>query len=297
MKTDKNILIAFILNLSFSIFEFLGGIFTGSIAILSDALHDLGDAISIGFSYFLEKKSNKKPDDIYTYGYRRYSVIGSVITTIVLLFGSSMVIYNSIIRISNPVKINYNGMILIGIIGVIVNFGAVFITREGDSLNQRAVNLHMLEDVLGWVVVLIGAIIMKFTDISIIDPIMSICVGIFIAYNAIKNLKMAIDVFLEKIPRGLELNHLKEHLLKIEEVKSLHHIHIWTMDGYNNYATIHIVTDEENTVEVKKKVREEFLEFGISHCTIEIEKTEENCEEEHCEVGEVKNIGHHHHHH
>lgn len=294
---QKNILIAFVLNLSFAIFEFIGGILTGSIAILTDALHDFGDAISIGLSYFLEKKSNKKPDDIYTYGYRRYSVIGSVITTIVLLFGSSMVIYNSIIRIFNPVKINYNGMILIGIIGVIVNFGAVFITREGDSLNQRAVNLHMLEDVLGWVVVLIGAIIMKFTDISIIDPIMSICVGIFIAYNAIKNLKMAIDVFLEKIPRGLELNHLKEHLLKIEEVKSLHHIHIWTIDGYNNYATIHIVTDEENTVEVKKKVREEFLEFGISHCTIEIEKTGENCEEEHCEVGEVKNIGHHHHHH
>ena len=115
MRTEKNILVAFVLNLLFSIFEFVGGIFTGSVAIISDAIHDIGDALSIGISYFLEKKSKKQPDDVYTYGYARYSVIGSVITTLILLFGSVMVIYNAILRIINPVPINYNGMILFAV--------------------------------------------------------------------------------------------------------------------------------------------------------------------------------------
>ena len=128
MKTEKNILIAFILNLSFAIFEFFGGVFTGSVAIVSDAIHDVGDATSIGISYFLEKKSKKKPDEKYTYGYLRYSVMGSVITTLILLFGSCAVIYNAVIRIFNPVEINYNGMIIFAVVGVAVNFLAAYLT-------------------------------------------------------------------------------------------------------------------------------------------------------------------------
>ena len=145
MKTEKNILIAFILNLFFSLLEFVGGALTGSVAIISDAVHDIGDAASIGLSYFLEKKSKKQPDDVFTYGYARYSVIGSLITTVILLFGSVAVIYNGILRIFNPVEINYRGMIVFAVIGVVVNFVAAWFTREGNSLNQKAVNLHMLK--------------------------------------------------------------------------------------------------------------------------------------------------------
>ena len=202
MKTEKNILIAFILNLVFSAFEFFGGIFTGSVAIVSDAVHDLGDALSIGISYFLEKKSKKKPDETYTYGYLRYSVIGSVITTLVLLFGSIAVIISGISRIISPVEINYSGMIVFAVVGVVVNFSAAYITREGDSLNQKAVNLHMMEDVLGWVVVLVGALVMKFTDFNIIDPVMSIIVSVFILVNAIKTLKEALDLSWKKYLRA-----------------------------------------------------------------------------------------------
>ncbi|MBR2499832.1 MAG: cation transporter, partial [Clostridia bacterium] len=144
MKTEKNILIAFILNLLFSVFEFVGGIITGSVAIISDAVHDTGDALSIGISYFLEKKSKKQPDKVYTYGYQRFSVMGSLITTVILLFGSIAVIYNAIVRLFNPVEINYSGMIVFAIIGVLVNFIAAYFTKEGDSLNQKAVNLHMI---------------------------------------------------------------------------------------------------------------------------------------------------------
>lgn len=189
MKTEHNILIAFILNLTFSVFEFIGGIFTGSIAIISDAVHDLGDAAIIGVSYFLEKKSRKYAEAGSDFESARYSLLGSLITTLVLLTGSVIVICNAVIRIFNPVEINYNGMIIFAIFGVAVNSVAAFVTREGDSLNQKAVNLHMLEDVLGWAVVLIGAVIMRFTDITILDPLMSIGVAVFIVINAARNLK------------------------------------------------------------------------------------------------------------
>ena len=298
MKTEKNILIAFILNLSFSIFEIIGGFFTGSVAIISDAIHDMGDAASIGISYFLEKKSKKQPDEIYTYGYARFSVIGSVITTLILLFGSVMVIYNAVMRIFNPVEINYNGMIIFAIVGALVNFIAAYFTKDGDSLNQKAVNLHMLEDVLGWIVVLIGAIIMRFTDISIIDPIMSIAVAVFILINAVKNLKEFLDLFLEKIPNNISIEEIKEHITEIDGVQSVHHIHIWSMDGVNNYATMHIVANE-NSHTIKDKIRKELKEHGIGHATLEIESPDDHCHEEHChiEFDNSHSHSHHHHHH
>lgn len=296
MKTEKNIFVAFILNLAFSIFEFVGGIFTGSVAIVSDAIHDIGDAASIGISYFLEKKSKKQPDDEYTYGYARYSVIGSVITTLILLFGSVMVIYNSVKRIINAVEINYNGMILFAVFGVVVNLTAAFFTREGDSLNQKAVNLHMIEDVLGWIVVLVGAVVMRFTDFSVIDPVMSIGVAIFILINAVKNLKEVLDLFLEKTPHNINISEIKEHLMHIDGVKGVHHIHIWSMDGHNNYATMHIVTNEETHM-IKEKAREELAEHGITHATLELETEGERCHEENCHVKVHSCSGHHHHHH
>ena len=296
MKTEKNILIAFILNLSFSIFEFIGGIFTGSVAILSDAVHDIGDAASIGFSYFLEKKSKKQPDETYTYGYARFSVMGGVITTFILLFGSVAVIYNAVIRIFNPVEINYNGMIVFAVIGALVNFLAAYFTKDGDSINQKAVNLHMLEDVLGWLVVLVGAIIMRFTDIKIIDPLMSMGVAIFIFINAVKNLKEVLDLFLTKIPQNISVEEIKEHLLEVDGVKDIHHIHIWSMDGHHNYATMHVVADGDAHT-IKHKIRDELLEHGIGHATLELESENEHCHEENCHVHFEHSSGHHHHHH
>ena len=292
MKLEKNILIAFILNLCFSIFEFIGGTLTNSVAIISDSIHDIGDAMSIGISYFLEKISKKKPDEKYTYGYVRYSIIGSMITTVILIIGSIFVVYSAIKRIINPVNINYNGMIVFAIIGVIVNFLAAYFTREGNSLNQKSVNLHMLEDVFGWFIVLIGAIIMRFVDIRIIDPILSILVSLFILKSAIKNFKSILDLFLEKTPNNISINELREHLIKIEDIKDIHHIHVWSIDGYNNYATMHIVT---NNKKVKELVKKELKKYNINHSTLEIEDKSEICLDKLCKIqtNEVKN--HHHH--
>lgn len=294
MKTEKNILIAFLLNLAFSVFEFVGGIFTGSVAILSDAVHDIGDAASIGVSYFLEKKSKARPDATHSYGYARYSVLGSTITTLILLCGSVLVIYNAIGKIINPTDIHYDGMILFAVVGVIVNTCAAFFTREGGSLNQRAVNLHMLEDVLGWIVVLVGAVVMRFTDLAIIDPLMSIGVAIFIFVHAISNLKSSLDVFLEKTPRDVDAEEICHHLAEIEGVLDVHHIHIWSMDGQNNYATMHIIANGDPH-EIKEQVREELAEHGICHATLELEAENEHCHEPVC-APKVEATHHHHHH-
>ena len=297
-KTEKNILTAFILNIAFSIFELLGGIFTNSISIMSDAVHDLGDALSIGISLILEKISKKKPDDRYTYGYARYSVLGALITTIVLTVGSIFVIIGGLRRIVFPEVINYDGMIIFAIFGVIINFLAAYFTRDGDSINQKAVNLHMLEDVLGWVVVLIGSILMKFTNISLVDSIMSIGIAIFILINAFKNLKDILDLFLEKVPKNISVEEIKKHLLEIEGILNVHHIHIWSMDGYTNYSTMHIVTEEKNIKELKTKIREKMKKLNIYHTTIEIDDENDNCDQNECEIeSNFEEHNHHHHHH
>ena len=293
MKSEKNILIAFILNISFSVFELFGGLLTNSVAILSDSLHDLGDAISIGISYFMERKSKKKADNKYTYGYIRYSVLGGVITTTILLVGSILVIISAIRRLIKPVEINYSGMIIIAIIGVVLNFIAAYVTKDGESINQKSVNLHMLEDVLGWIVVLIGAIIMNFTDVKIIDPIMSIGVAIFILYNSLKNLKKVLDLFLVKTPNDIDIEELKNHLLEIKDVEDIHHIHVWSIDGYNNYATMHIVSKAKNISNVKKGIREELEEHNICHSILETE--EEICDDKECHI-KLREHSHHHHH-
>lgn len=294
MKTERNILIAFLLNIIFSVFEFVGGVFTGSIAIVSDAVHDLGDAFSIGVSYFLEKKSKRKPDNKHTYGYIRYSLLGSVITTSILIVGSIFVLYESINRFFNPVTVNYDGMIIFAIFGVVINFVASMVTKDGDSLNQKSVNLHMLEDVFGWLVVLFGSILMKFTNIAVIDSILSIFVAIFILINAIKTLKEVLDVFLEVTPKDIDLEEIKHHLLEVKGVLDVHHIHVRSIDGYNNYATLHVVV-EKYSKDIKDEVKEELSEYGIVHSTIELELKGEECKNDCCEI--KVNTSHHHHHH
>ena len=292
MKTEKNILIAFLLNLSFSIFEFFGGILTGSIAILSDSVHDIGDAASIGLSYILEKKSKQKPDKKYTYGYIRYSVIGSIITSTILLTGSILVIYEAVKRLINPQELNYNGMIIISIIGVVINTIAAIVTKEGDSLNQKSVNLHMLEDVLGWIVVLIGSILIKFTNITYIDGVLSIGVALFILRHAARNIKQVLDLFLEKTPDNIDIEEIKHHLKEINGVIDIHHIHVRSIDGFNTFITLHAVVKKYDS-NIKTQIKEELMEHGICHSTIELELVDEECEHKTCKI---EHHEHHHHH-
>ncbi len=295
MKTERNILIAFILNLSFSVFEFFGGLFTRSTAIMSDSVHDMGDALSIALAYVFERKSKNHANSKYTYGYLRYSVLGSVITNMVLAVGSVFVIASAISRIVNPVKINYDGMIIFAVVGVTVNFIAAKITHKGDSLNQKSVSLHMLEDVLGWVVVLVGAVVMRFTDISILDPIMSICVALFILLNVMKNMKKVLDIFLLKTPKEVDMKKLSDDIMSVEDVLGVHHIHIFSIDGANNYATMHVVADEK-AESVKSEIKSLLKKYHIVCSTIELETSQHSCKHEECHVRDFHkhSCGHHH---
>lgn len=296
MKKNKKLWIAFLLNFVFSVFEFVGGIFTGSIAISSDALHDLGDAISIGLSLGLERLSQKGPDKKYTYGYYRYSVLGGTIQSMLLLCGSVFVAYSAICRFVAPQPVDYSGMMLVAIIGFAVNFAAAWFTSGEGSLNQRAINLHMLEDVLGWAAVLVGAVVMRFTDWGFIDPALSLALSVFIGINALKNLKRVLDIFLEKTPKEIDPEEITHHLEQIPGVKSIHHLHIWSMDGYRHSATLHAVVTEEYGP-VKQAIKEELAEHGIAHATVELERPGEHCEAPCCHPAAHTHHHHHHHHH
>ena len=293
-STEKNILVAFLLNLLFSFIEIAGGLLTNSMAILSDAVHDAGDAFSIGVSYFLEKKSKKKPNENYTYGYLRYSVLGAFITTTILIVGSIVVLVGAISRIVHPEALHYEGMILLSILGIIINFIAAYSTREGDSLNQKAVNLHMLEDVLGWVVVFVGSILMKFTDITYIDSIMSIGIAFYLLKHVFDNLKNILNLFLAKVPNDIHVEEIKKEILDIPKVKDVHHIHVWSMDGVNHYATMHIVVPTKNDFEVKSLIKEKLKQLGITHTTLEMELASEHCNQEECVIHPVSETHHHH---
>lgn len=272
MKIDRNILIALILNLSFSLLEIIGGFITNSISILSGAVHDLADAASIGISYYLEKKSKHKPNYKYTYGYVRYSTLAAFITTIILLSGSLFVIYNAINRLFNPIDINYDGMIIIALIGILFNIIAVYKTKGGHSLNQEAVNLHLLQDALSWIIVLIGSILIKFTKINYIDSIMSLVISIYIIIHSLKHLKIILDLFLEKTPNNVNIRKIKKELLENKNIISIDHIHVWSLDGYNNYATLHAIINNDEVENMKEYIKDYLKKENISHSTIEIER-------------------------
>ena len=292
MKTNQNILIAFLLNLAFAVLEFFGGVICGSSAIMSDSVHDLGDAVSIGASFFLEKKSEKGSDEDYTFGYARFSILGSIITTLVLTVGSLFVIYNAIKRLIYPIQVHYNEMILFAIVGVAVNTIAALITQKGESYNQKAVNLHMLEDVLGWLVVLVGAVVMRFSNINAIDPIMSIAVSLLIIFNALKTLKASLSIMLEKSPENVDVNKLKNDLKIVDGVVEIKNLRIWRLDEQNTLAMVQIVVKNEK-VELKPKIKTIFEKYGVIQSTVELCGTNEIITEHDL----CHNHSHHHHHH
>lgn len=283
METKKKIGIAFLLNLLFSVLEAVGGIVTGSVAILSDAVHDFGDAFSIGLSYLLEKIAGKKPDQTYTYGYARFSVLGGLITNLILLVGSVGIVFGAVARLITPVAVDSNGMIILAVVGLFVNGVAVYFTHGGKSINQRAVNLHMLEDLLGWIIVLIGAVVMHFTGWHFIDPMLSIFLAVYIAVHALDGLKETLSIFLMKKPKELSTDEVMERLKSLDGVINVHHLHLWTLDGECHCATLHAVVKGDSR-KVKEMIKSELLSCGIAHTTVELELLMETCAERACKL-------------
>ncbi|XMB72609.1 cation diffusion facilitator family transporter [Mycoplasmatota bacterium WC30] len=298
MKSEKRIFISFILNFIFTIFEFVGGIITNSVALISDSIHDLGDSISMGIAIFLEKKSKQKPDYNYTYGYYRFSLLGALISSIILLIGSTIVVIEAVKRLINPELINAELVIYFAVFGVVVNGLAALNISKGKTLNEKVISLHLLEDVLGWVALLITAIIMHFTDILILDSILSIVFTLYIVYHVIKNLKQVLGVFLEKAPKGIKISNIIEKLNKVQNIKEIHHVHLWTLEGRIPLITLHAILDDTITIEevtnTQKILIEKLKEFGIKHSTIQIEFEDNLCKEIDCSEEIPPNTGHKH---
>lgn len=277
---QKNIKVAFLLNISFTLLEIIGGLWTNSMAILSDSLHDLGDSLSLGISWYLEKYSQKGPDAKFSFGYARFSLLGALINSIILIVGTALILAESIPRILNPEAVNTSGMLILAILGIAMNGAAVLRLREGTTLNERVVLWHLMEDVLGWAVVLIVSIILMFINIPIIDPILSVLITIYVLVNVWKNLKEILYVLLQGVPKNLSIEEIEREIKAKVGVISIYHTHIWSLEGKKNLLSTHIIVKDdvkrEEIIEIKQKVRELMLKKGIEHVTIEIEFESEN---------------------
>ena len=268
-KSEGNIKVAFFLNLAFTIIEIFGGIYTNSVAIMSDAIHDLGDSISLGLAWYFQNLSKKGHDENYSYGYKRFSLLGAIINSLILFGGSIIIIREAIL---NPQVADAEGMIYFALLGIAVNGAAAYKLMKGETMNERVVYLHLLEDVLGWVAVMIGAIIMYFYDLPIIDPILSIGIAGYILFNVVKNIKKSMSILLQGVPEDVKVPEIEKFLNNHELIKGYHDLHIWSMDGSYNILTIHIELNEniEPFTNPKNIIKKGLIDLGIEHPTIEI---------------------------
>ncbi len=280
--STSNIRIAFFINLGFSVIELIGGLYTNSVAILSDALHDLGDSMSLGVSWYFQKVARKGRDKEFSYGYRRFSVLGAVINSLVLVVGSILILTEAIPRLFDPTTPDAQGMIYLAIGGILANGLAAYKLHGGHSLNERAVYLHLLEDVLGWVATLIAALIMLYQDWPIVDSLLAIFISLFILFNVYKNLKKALKIILQGTPEEINPKRIDELLRAIPKVISTHDCHIWSMDGQYHILSIHLVVEKYNELqelsEIKQKAKDLLKKEHIDHATIEFETEDEKCD-------------------
>jgi cobalt-zinc-cadmium efflux system protein len=279
--TVGNIKVAFFLNLAFTILEIVGGLWTNSLAILSDAVHDFGDSLSLGLAWYLERYSEREGDHRYSYGYRRFSLLGALVNTVILLVGSLFLLSEAIPRLIHPEHSNAPGMVLIAVVGILVNGLAVLRLRGDRTFNARVVAWHLLEDVLGWVAVLVVSVTLLFVDIHLLDPLLSILISVYVLYNVVGNLRKTLALFLQAVPEGVDLREIEGRLMAIDSVRSTHHTHVWSIDGQHHVLTTHVVVDPEISREdimcIKGEIDALGRELDLLHTTVEIEYEGEQC--------------------
>lgn len=272
-ETSKKMLIVFALNLFFSAIEFIFGFLFNSIAIMTDAVHDLGDALSIGLASYFERVSTKEANDRYSFGHQRFSLLGALVTSVILLGGSTIVLFNAVPRLIDPEPVNHEGMFWLSIAAIVANGFSAWLMSRGESNNESLINLHMLEDVLGWVGVLAVSIALSMTDWYFLDPLLSIAIAAFIIYKTWPLFKDTVEIFLEATPRHLSRKKIEEIILSIEGVTNVSHLHVWSIDGNEHAMTMTIstaVSDINQIESIKEAIRHDLSSFSISHSTIEI---------------------------
>jgi len=269
----KNIFLALVLNLGFAVIELFGGLYTNSVAILSDALHDFGDAFSLGAAWYLQKISNRPRDHFYSYGYRRFSLLGALVVSAVLLVGVALVIRESIERLMHPAAANAKGMFVLAIVGIAVNGFAALRVKRGHSHNERAVYLHLLEDVLGWIAVLISSIFMIYFNLPFLDPLISLAISVYILANVFRNVRGVVKILLMEVPNHIHLGELEKSIRAMKHVAAIDDLHLWTLDGESHVLTLQVIVSEKITFKELKKIKQKIRSLAeaqsIRHSTIE----------------------------
>ena len=272
MKAKYTVWVAFFLNLSYAIVEFIAGGIFGSSAVLADSVHDLGDAIAIGISAFLESISNREEDSHYTLGYKRFSLLGAMITAVILMTGSVLVILENIAKIFHPQSVNDEGIFWLGIIAITINVLASLVIRKGQTKNESILSLHFLEDTLGWVAVILMAIVLRFTDWYILDPLLSLAISFFILSKALPRFWSTLKIFLDAVPEGVDIQKIKTDLAELDHVASINQLNLWTMDGLEKNAIVHVCLKEMEHMETcKESIRIFLKDCGFQNITIEVD--------------------------
>ncbi|ABQ27619.1 cation diffusion facilitator family transporter [Geotalea uraniireducens] len=273
--------LAFLLNLCFTLLELFGGLWTNSIAIISNAVHDLGDCLSLGLAWYLAGYAEKESDRRYSYGYRRFSLLGALATALVLMVGSLLVLSEAVPRLLRPEHPNAGGMALLAVVGIAVNGLALLRVRGGRTLNARIVTWHLLGDLLGWAAVLSVSSVLLFKDLPLLDPILSILITSYVLFNVSRNLKKTVQLFLQAVPGGIDTGEIEKKLLAIDKVKSVHHTHVWSLDGEHNVLTTHLVVEADATrkdvLKIRNRVRLLLENADFEHTTVEIGYENEYC--------------------
>ena len=277
MKTKYAVWVAFFLNLTYAIVEFIAGGIFGSSAVLADSVHDLGDAIATGISAFLETISNREEDNQYTLGYKRFSLLGALVTAIILMTGSVLVILENVTKILNPQPVNDEGILWLGIIAITINVLASLVVGKGKTKNESILSLHFLEDTLGWLAVILMAIVLRFTNWYILDPLLSLVISFFILSKVLPRFWSTLKIFLDAVPEGLDIEQVKNGLERLDNVASLNQLNLWTMDGLEKNAIVHLcLEDWEQMTETKNQVRQLLEERGVQNITIEVDTSQSN---------------------
>ena len=272
MSSKFAVWLAFVLNFSFAIIEFIFGGLFGSSAILADAVHDLGDALAIGISAFLESISNREEDSHYTLGYKRFSLLGAILTAVILITGSSLVILENISKLIESQPVDHEGMLWLGVIAIAINLTASLIVRKGQTKNESILSLHFLEDTLGWLAVIVVAIILRYTDWYFLDPLLSLLISAFILSKALPRFWSTLKIFLDAVPEGVDIQQVKSDLEQLDHVTSINQLNLWTMDGLEKNAIVHVCLKEMEHMETcKESIRIFLKDCGFQNITIEVD--------------------------
>lgn len=274
----NNTKITILFNLTFSILEIIGGFLTNSISIISSAIHDFSDSITVCLENLFNKKSKQKPNNKYSFGYSRYKLIGKFFTSILLLITSGIIIYFAINKIKNPLNINYDGMIIFSIFGILLNAYVAYKLK-----NDKENNYNTMIDVYGWLIVLISSILIKLFKIFIIDPVVAIIMALYMLYQTYKYLNEIFNAIMEKVPVALNIDKIQNDIIiNNSNIKEIDNLNIWSIDNKNIYFTGHIILNEnldyKKIIELKNNIKKYLNEQNINHITLEfINKDEIKC--------------------